>query len=250
MGLLSFTEKLKKKKNKSMCSATVEKNNTKLKNGIIYREINGQREYSGATDTAKYWIETLKTIQEKLDFIDFLMEIIKDDVRTDYMASIIYCEDIKNIRDERVPFLLHYWDENNEKHFIYCEDEVKELDLATDYVIVWPLSFEKIKDSFVALHHHDFETTDNRQKAFYFQGLDLACVSKGNHSTLVGMGLKKGIIIAREVYNICELFPHVDTDGVKWINHYTKEIIQGVPDFRFAILYQLARMKFEIENVD
>lgn len=250
MGFLSFTEKLKKRKNKLVHSDKVEKNNVELKNGIIYREINGRREYSGATDTAKYWIETLDTLQEKIHFVDFLAEIIKDDVRTDYMASIIYCEDIKNIRDEQVPFLLYYWDENNEKHFIYCKDEVKDLNLATDCVIVWPWTFEKIKNSFKTLHYHDFETTNNRQKAFYFKGLDLACVSKGNHSTLVGMGLKKGSILAREIYDIRKLFPHVDTDGVKWINHHTQEIIRSVPDFRFAILYQLARMKFELENID
>lgn len=54
MGLLSFTEKLKKRKNKLVHSDKVEKNNVEWKNGIIYREINGRREYSGATDTAKY----------------------------------------------------------------------------------------------------------------------------------------------------------------------------------------------------
>lgn len=247
MDLISF---FKKKKSESMSKKKFEKSKEKIENGIIYREICGEQEFRSATTTAKRWLKTLESKKDKLDFINFLMAIIRDDVQTDYMAVIIYYTNIDDLKDARLPFPLEYRDESDKKHSIHCENEIKELDLATDFIIVWPLSLEKIKKSFTILNHHDFKTTDDRQKAFYFRGLDMASVSKGNHSTLTGIGLKKGKIVAREVYDIRKLFPHVDTDGVEWINHHTREIIQSVPDFRFAILYQFARMKYELENED
>lgn len=214
------------------------------------RRISGAWEYNQAISKAELWLETINLKQDQLDFIDFLMGIIRSDIQTDYQAVIIYYTELEDLKDCQLPYPFSYYDENENKHFLNKINEQRELDLTKDSIMVWPWKFEKIRDSFLKLNHQNFETTEDRHKAIFFQGIELTCVYKGFHSVLTGMGLKKGNIIAREVYDICELFPHVDTDGVKWINHHTKEIIQRVPDFRFAILYQLARMKFELENID
>lgn len=211
------------------------------------RRISGAWEYNQAISKAQLWLETMDLKQDQLDFIDFLMGIIRADIQTDYQAVIIYFTELEDLKDCQLPYPLIFYDENNVKHLLDKKDEHKELDLSKDSIIVWPWKFEKIANLFLNLKYHDFESNNHRHKLVFFQGVELACVNKGNHSIMTGISFKKGNVVAREVYDITELFQHVDTNGVKWINRHNREIIQRVSDFRFAILYELARMKYEIK---
>lgn len=249
MSLTSLVEKYREMKSDAEKWRSYVKNLEDPDNAKL-RRVSGVWEFNQAIGKTDLWLETIDIKQDQMDFIDFLMGMIRADIQTDYQAVIIYYADYEDLKECQLPYPLRYYDENDSKHFVTQKDEQREVNLSKDPIVVWPWKFEKIKEAFLKLNHQSFETTKHRQKAIYFQGVNLTCVTKGFHSVLAGMGLKKGHIVAREVYDICELFPHVDTDGVKWINHHTKEMIQRVPDFRFAILYELARMKFEIENVD
>ena len=59
----------------------------------------------------------------------------------------------------------------------------------------------------------------------------------------------EGEILA-EYVDVEALFEHLDTDGVIWINAHTKEKYDEVFDSRFAVLYELARMKFNLLRND
>ncbi len=51
-----------------------------------------------------------------------------------------------------------------------------------------------------------------------------------------------------KVVNVSELFSHIYTDGVEWINFHNNKPIYKVIDFRIAILFELARLKYNISR--
>lgn len=113
--------------------------------------------------------------------------------------------------------------------------------------MVLPWNRDRLRNSVKNIHINNFEYHSNNHLAYYFSYIDICHVYNGNHSISAGIGHEKGIIKAKE-YDIRDSFNHIYTDGEQWFNIHTKEPIEEVFDFMIAILYELAKIKYNLES--
>lgn len=83
---------------------------------------------------------------------------------------------------------------------------------------------------------------------------NILSVNIGKYSFIASGIIQKTGSIEADVYDITEIFNHVKTDGEYWLNVHTNERLKDfngykkVFDFRIAVLFELARMKFQLAN--
>jgi len=82
----------------------------------------------------------------------------------------------------------------------------------------------------------------------YYQYLDMFHIRNSNNSYITGDIQETNVIQSRYIYDITRMFAHVWTNGSEWINVHNDKIIADVIDFRVAILYAFARIKYFIER--
>ncbi|WP_394899152.1 DUF6710 family protein [Clostridium paraputrificum] len=114
-------------------------------------------------------------------------------------------------------------------------------------MILVPYNIDRKKNSIINLSKLDFEYDSINHIGIYYTFVDICYVYNGIHSTSSGIELKKeGNISVKDVVKIEELFDYVYTDGEKWYDINLGEEIDIVIDCRLAILYEVAKIKYEI----
>lgn len=114
----------------------------------------------------------------------------------------------------------------------------------TTYVSTW--KSDSLFAAFLKIKNEVFKQ-DYNHEAVYYKELDLLHVQNGKHSAVAGSVL--GGQVEAEVMSISDMFSEVETDGTHWycFNHIQNNKIVGiVPDYRIAVLYELAKRKYKI----
>ena len=97
------------------------------------------------------------------------------------------------------------------------------------------------------ISENDFVYDKNNHFAIYYPYINLCYVTCGNHSINAGRYFRKGSIVADE-YDLTSCFPHIETDGSYWFNTHTNEPLIPVDDYRFAAIFTIAKMKYELND--
>ena len=183
--------------------------------------------------------------KNRIIILDFMINAIKNDLKTDLLSKIFYSKE--NFKKEfRYPFPLIYFDK--ERNELSTSKKVfSEINLATTCVLVLPWHRKRLCEQIKNIYHNDFINIKSNHMAYYFPYIELCYVYNGKHSISSGIIHNKGTIEV-EQYDITELFPHINTDGRSWYNSHNNEKIGEVVDFRVAIIYEIAKMKYNIEN--
>ncbi|KFL44586.1 hypothetical protein CH76_01940 [Lysinibacillus sp. BF-4] len=193
------------------------KNNVTKENEVAHTSCKDSNSYSyqHTINLVDTWLKQETEVEEKLMYIDFVMKAIRKDLQYDTLTTILYN---KEHFEKRWPLLLlphSYYDEEGKE---YETDSGKE------------------------------RSHENNHFSTYFSSLELCYVDNGLHSTTAGIIHEKGTIMAKHV-DAEALFPHVVTDGKKWVNVHTKTPYElEVHDFRFAILYTLGQKKYYLNS--
>lgn len=183
-----------------------------------------------------------RTDSEKLTLLDYLIDIILDDICTE-----VECKPLFGYTDPnsyKRPFLIECLDENGGK--IEIRDGTTDVSLKNSNIFVCPWNMERRISRFFDLSKTEFKN-DANHRGMYFADINLCFVTGGFHSIHAGHYFKKGKIKV-ENYNTPLLYSHVNTDGANWINARTGEIIEPVADFRFAAVYSLARERYKLRE--
>lgn len=218
-----------------------------------------RQEYERFFENVKRWLLERNEKVERLQLLTFLLTIVKRDIQIDLLSEIYYKEQ-KNItsftRECFIP--LWYIDGNGVKKKLEPIRK-KRIDLSETVTIVIPWKRLKMRDAIINVAKKGFIYDEqNHSPAYYFTDMDLCYVLSGNHHIASGIIQKSGYIEA-DVYDMTQLFSHVSTEGECWFNAHTnerlaftgvfnRETYEIVLDFRIAVLYELARMKYSIEQ--
>lgn len=196
------------------------------------------------------WLEEEGTIEDKVTLLDFLMNAIKEDLKTDVFTTILYSEEHFSTNLSRYQFFPYrYYDKKGYAHELEDDCEpTRTVDLTNDCVLVMPWNRKRLSNAIKNIAKTNFEYHPNNHMAIYYTHMDICYVFNGLHSVSAGIGHKKGEIKAKEV-DVSKLFNHLHTNGKEWINSHTgKPYDTKVFDFRFAILYEVAKMKYQLIN--
>lgn len=208
-------------------------------------EVIPAQEFKHAMSFVNGFLEVEKNIQNKLITLDFILEVVKEDLKTDLLSYIFYSE--ANFSRQLIyPFPLRYFDEQGNTHFLK-EEETVNVDLTHDCVLVLPWRQDRLCKQIINLFRNNFSYDSRNHKACYYPYVSLCYVYNGNHSIASGVVHKKGTIKAQQ-YDITELFPHIYTDGQSWYNTHTGEKTGDVTDFRISIIYEVAKAKHQLEK--
>ncbi|GGK36958.1 hypothetical protein GCM10010965_32310 [Caldalkalibacillus thermarum] len=198
-------------------------------------------EYLRVFDLLESWMEK-GSKEDKIALIDFVLDVLREDVKTDLLTTIMYGG--KHFSDVSSEHLFPSRFQNRQGVWVksYMENKkniiwLKKIDPLDDCVWVMPRRWQKLKDRFVSL----FERNKDNCKAYFYTHINVCQI----HAVNVGTVSKKGSIIA-QVCDLSRLFDHVYTDGDVWYNAHNNEKLGDVFDFRLAIMYELARQKHQL----
>lgn len=194
--------------------------------------------FTHAVIFAKSLFDKNESIEYNMDLLDYLMETVKVDLQYDYLSKYFYEKD-KNSHF----FPLDCYNENGEEISLDTK-EYRKVSLKSDVVVSFPWDRARTQHILPAIKKEGFCFMESGHKGCYVKGLDFSYIVRGNHSIASGIFLKQGIIELK-ILDIPLMYPHVDTDGVNWINVYTGEKITTCSDFRICILYVLGKMKYD-----
>lgn len=196
----------------------------------------------------KLFTSDKKELEDKIIIIDFVMNLVKKDLKYDALTTILYQEEHFE-RDLSTPFPWQVFDELGNEITRLEEKGTKLIDLKESDAVVLPWNRDRFNQSIIGLKNQDFKYDKLNHMSHYYQELDICFVYNGLHSISTGIGYEKGEIYAN-IIKIEKLFDNIYTDGLFWYNSHTdKKIVTvsgdiKIQDFRIAILYELARMKY------
>ena len=202
-------------------------------------------DYSFTMDYINFTLEFEKSAKDKIDMIEFFMEMIRKDIQYDLMSKFIYNK-MDNIEISH-PFPIDYFIDTSDfqnKAILVREDKV--VDLSKDTVILLPWDRYAFSVIIKSMLNNGFIYSKTNHRGYYFSDIDLCYVYNGNHSIATGIIKREGQIKVKE-YDIKNLFKDLITDGLHWYINGEKQINE-VFDFRIAILYEIAKIKYNLTN--
>lgn len=204
-------------------------------------------EFKNSMDFVRQTLECEQDVNDQVIILDYILNIVREDLKTDLLATILYSQEHLKKRIY-FPFPINYYDEKGREYTLDSDENInRKVDLATDCVLVLSWNRNRLRNSVKNIFKNDFKYDKLNHLAYYFTHIDICYAYNGTHSISSGIGHKKGHIEAVEC-DIGKLFDHAYTDGVKWYNSHNNTELESVVDFRIAILYEVARKKYNIQK--
>ncbi len=197
--------------------------------------------YSKIIQLAGKYVAKTESKDKKLLLLDYLINTVLDDVCTAYIARTSLYDSYK-VNGELFPTV--FFDENGEQQSTNTKRKIN-VSLAKTRIYAWPQKIRKIFRSLSKISGESFEFFPHRHKSIYYPEINLCHVNKGKSSINAGQYLKKGEIVSHE-HSLALLFPHCCTNGYEWYDIHTGDKIGRVADFRFAVVYTLARIRADV----
>ncbi len=204
-----------------------------------------KKEFDFAMNFVKQTLEREKNNKDKIIILDFMLTVIKEDLKTDLLSHILYSKEHFE-RYFRYPIPLFYYDEKGNEIAIK-ELGAVELNLAQDCVLALPWHQERLCEQIKNIFTNKFIYDEYNQWGYYFPYIGLCYVYNGIHSVASGIVHKKGTITV-EQYDITELFSHIYTDGQNWYSSHNDNNLGRLADFRLGIIYEIAKVKHQLEQ--
>lgn len=203
-------------------------------------------EFTHAMDFVNQTLKYENNKEDKIIILDFILNVIRKDLQYDTLNTILYSSEYFT-REIRFLLPIYYYDKDGNEFDIYNEKGYKDIDLSEECVLVISWNRDRIRNSIKNIYKNDFEYHASNHLAYYFTHIDICHVYNGTHSISSGIGHKKGIIKAKKC-DIVGMFEHVNTDGKQWFNTHNNLVLNEVFDFRIAILYEIAKIKYNLTN--
>jgi uncharacterized protein YnzC (UPF0291/DUF896 family) len=182
---------------------------------------------------------------DKILLLDYIIETIKRDLQAEFQSAIIY--EYPKVRTIDNPFPYYYQDKQGESKSIFIENELKDVDLSNDCVLALPWDISRVKNAIRNIYYNDFEFMEDNHMANYYEPVGICYVYNGNHSISSGINHKKGRIQA-SLCDMTPLFYNIRTDGARWYNIHTGEVMGKLFDFRTGLIFEAAQMRHFLEK--
>ena len=141
------------------------------------------------------------------------------------------------------PFPDYFTDVMGKESSSWEQEETK-INLKDVKVYLRPWSLTRTARNLFLVGRDGFHYKRQNHRARYYPEINLCYVYNGNHSINAGRYFQNGSIHA-QVWRLNLLFPHCKTDGTAWYNSHTGQPIGPVSDFRLALVYSLAQMRWQ-----
>ncbi len=206
----------------------------------------GKYEYGRTLERVEYLLKEIEIDQNKIDAIEYIMKVIRLDLQSELLTRMIYPKQYKKNNFIKCP-LPRYYETEHTVIDLLSKNKTK-IDFSNKTVLSLPYSDIKLINSIKEIAKNGFIFNKENIEATYYKYLDICIIENGFHHTAVAIVDKKGEIEAWE-YDTSLIFSKIDiNEDVMFYYIDTFKKIKYEPDVRIALLYKLAKMKWEIEN--
>lgn len=165
----------------------------------------------------------------------------------DYICAESIFKPLCNLNSFPIPFFSNFYNEKGNTLSFNDSSKKANVNLSSTKIYLHPWNNVRTRESLVNISENDFVYDKNNHFAIYYPYINLCYVTCGNHSINAGRYFRKGSIVADE-YDLSACFPHIETDGSYWFNTHTNEPLIPVDDYRFAAIFTIAKMKYELND--
>lgn len=177
----------------------------------------------------------------KKTLIDYLIDIIGNDIRYDCFANIIYGKEDNGFLEL---FPRKYLDGYGNEKEVRVSDQA-EVDFKEVCVMSIPWKHKRIPKNLAGLLGKEFCYDENNHFGTYYPEINICYVENGIHSVAIGVQNNQGKIMA-DLFSLEPLFGRIYTDGASWYSTYKDIRLGDLEDFRLGVLFELAQMKHKI----
>ena len=208
----------------------------------------GKRLFEHAIWLAKRLIKDGKDITEKMETLDYIMEVIKLDIQGVSYSKMIYFDKGYEYYDTIFPPSC-YDEQGNIIETLMAKGDNAEICKQNTCLVSAIWKEQSLLESVKNIVKYGYIYHSSNQHTRFYPIFNMHISSNGGHHMTFGY-FKHKAYVKCDSFDLTLLFPHVTTDGIKWYNVHSKECIGGVFDFRFAILFELAKLKEQICHVE
>lgn len=215
------------------------------KNTVADIENKKRNQFEKAIHTAELYLSCNEySIEEKKTILTYMMDVIKRDIQSEYIADLFYHDEAKTMRMPMFPEI--YYDKDGKEHELKFSEN-QEISLKEKCVITFPWERKRMSDNIINIVKNGFKNYPINHDVYYYKELNICQVLNGNHSIATGIYTQKGTVLAK-VIDMKPLFENIETDGEYFYNIYNGVRIREVQDFRVAVIFEIAKMKDKLEN--
>ncbi len=208
----------------------------------------GNASYSRTLNFVDIFLSDLNK-EDSQTFLKYILEVIGRDLETSVQAMHIYKAEPYLVGK---PFPDHYHSGVYQSTYLEDDKNKVSIDLSKNIVIAEPWSlYNRLIPNLKNIMENEFVYDKNNHCSVFYPYMNICVVWNGHHSISCGKYFKKGVIQAA-VYDSETAFKKIDTDGKKWFDiggfkppEYSEE---KVKDFRFALLFKIAKLLYENEK--
>lgn len=194
-------------------------------------------EYDTALRQIDVFLSQAENDEVRIAILDYAIKAVKRDLIGEGLSQLVYG---KEAPEWRGAFQLGSQIQKNE----YISIELSKTD-----VLVTPWETSRLSGAIRDLLYSPFDQNEGYYTATYYPEIDLVIIGNGIHHTTVASVGAGGAIDHCSVARMTPAFEEVSTDGATWMNSKTDSVAE-VRDFRFAVLFTLAKMRHELNSTD
>lgn len=192
-------------------------------------------EYQVALEHVDLFLSYATTAEEKKAILNYAIKVVKRDLIGEGLSQIVY--------GKEAPEWRAAFPSGSQAQ----KDEYISIELSKSDVLVTPWERSRLPEAIRDLLYSLFDQQKDYYTAKYYPEIDLAIIGNGMHHIAVASVGAGGVIDRCSVVRMAPAFEEVSTDGATWMNSKAGSVT-GVSDFRFALLFTLAKMRYELEN--
>lgn len=205
--------------------------------------------YQRAISKIENFLKNISDDTEKIALLDYAIETLKQDIIGSKRAEIFYVTG----NPELINLFPPSQDKNSQK---------EDLNLADVDILAAPYDLCRLQGAVCDLYRTSFDCDERHYTAEYYPEVNLLLIKNGIHHTAVADIKGDGRIKGCTIIQLANMFSNYGTDGALWIdsriekeNDKNKHVLGYIPreqsdvqDFRFAVLYTLAQMRYKMQG--
>lgn len=204
--------------------------------------------YSKTLDFVNSFLSGLNK-EDSQTFLKYVLDVIGRDLETSVQAMHIYKEEDYITG---MPFPSYYYSAVYKSTCLEDEKNKILIDLSKNIVITEPWDlYLRLMSNLKNIKENEFVYDEDNHYSVFYPYMNICVVWNGHHSVSCGKHFKKGVIQAA-VYDSETAFNKIDTDGKKWFDiggfKPPESYEQRVKDFRYALLFKIAKILYKIER--
>ena len=213
----------------------------KVKGRYVKLDYGAESPFINAMNNARSIIGNVNDLQDKIKGLDYLINLIEEDLCSDVGADYVY---LKN--GERIDlFFPAQAEDDTGTSITSASDDIITVDVSRVHIYTSPRN--SIRIAKLINDNLPSDIIESTNYSIYYPELNLLYAADNNNHKLSIMATRGQGKVKCKKYYIERLYPYLSTNGEYWIKKHSNERL-STTDFRLPIIYSLAKWRYGLRH--